>query len=74
MIAEVVYTETYKFTLTALINNVEGAYGTSLAEKLLRRIDGIVKKNRHKSLSLSSNPNRRPVSTSCYFTAILIGL
>jgi hypothetical protein len=33
MIAEVVYTETYKFTLTALINNVEGAYGTSSAEK-----------------------------------------
>ena len=44
MIAEVVYTETYKFTLTALINNVEGAYGTPSAEKLLNRIDGIVKK------------------------------
>jgi len=44
MIAEIVYTETYKFTLTALINNVEGGYGTPSAEKLLNRIDGIVKK------------------------------
>ena len=44
MINEVVYTETYKFTLTALINNVEGAYGVSSAEKLLDRIDGIVEK------------------------------
>ncbi|HEY8781851.1 MAG TPA: hypothetical protein VIM16_09570 [Mucilaginibacter sp.] len=44
MISEVVYTETYKITLTALVNNVEKSYGASSAEKLLDRIDGIVEK------------------------------
>lgn len=44
MITEIVYTETYKITLTAVINNVENAYGTSSAEKLLDKIDRIVKK------------------------------
>jgi len=44
MIVEIVYTETYKFTLSALINNVEASYGTSISEKLLDRIDDIVKK------------------------------
>ena len=31
-------------TLTALIENVENAYGEALAIKLLNRLDGIVKK------------------------------
>ena len=44
MINEVVYTETYKITLIAVINSVEGSYGTSSAEKLLNRIDRIVDK------------------------------
>ena len=44
MIREVVYTETYKITLAALINQVENGYGVSYAEKLLDRIDGIVEK------------------------------
>jgi len=40
MIAEIVYTETYKFTLTALINNVEGGYGTQLMYlDVLRKIE-----------------------------------
>ena len=43
MIAEVVYTETYKFTLITLINNVESAYGTSSTEYLLHWIDRMVK-------------------------------
>jgi hypothetical protein len=50
MVTEVVYTETYKITLALLINNVELAFGTSTAEKLLDRIDGIVKK-------IITNPN-----------------
>jgi len=44
MINEVVYTETYKFTLASLINNVESGYGASAAEKLLDRIDSIIEK------------------------------
>ena len=44
MVIEVVYSETYKITLTAVINNVENAYGTPSAEKLLDRIDRIVEK------------------------------
>jgi plasmid stabilization system protein ParE len=44
MISEVVYTETYKITLTAVIDNIEKAYGTRSAEKLLDRIDRIVEK------------------------------
>jgi hypothetical protein len=44
MINEVVYTDTYKITLAAVINNVESGYGHSSAEKLLNRIDRIVKK------------------------------
>ena len=44
MISEVVYTETYKITLVATINVVENSYGTPSAEKLLDRIDSIVKK------------------------------
>ncbi len=44
MITEVVYTETYKITLTLLVNNVEMGFGTSSAEKLLDRIDRIVEK------------------------------
>jgi plasmid stabilization system protein ParE len=44
MITEIVHTETYKITLTLLVNNVEMAFGTSAAEKLLDRIDRIVEK------------------------------
>jgi hypothetical protein len=44
MISGVVYTETYKITLTAVIDNIEKAYGTRSAEKLLDRIDRIVEK------------------------------
>jgi hypothetical protein len=44
MINEVVYTETYKITLIAVVNSVEKLYGTSSAEKLLDRIDQIVEK------------------------------
>jgi hypothetical protein len=44
MITEVVYTETYKITLTAVISSVEGSYGAASAEKLLNRIDRIVDK------------------------------
>ncbi|HEY4325364.1 MAG TPA: hypothetical protein VGN20_15300 [Mucilaginibacter sp.] len=44
MINEVVYTDTYKITLTAVINSVENAYGVASAEKLLDRIDRIVAK------------------------------
>jgi hypothetical protein len=44
MISEVVYTETYKITLIAVINNVENAYGALVADKLLNRIDRIVEK------------------------------
>ena len=44
MINGVVYTETYKTTLTAVINNVESAYRVSSGEKLLNRIDRIVEK------------------------------
>jgi hypothetical protein len=44
MITEVVYTETYRITLTALIGGVENAYGIPTAEKLLDRIDQIVEK------------------------------
>ena len=44
MISEVVYTETYKITLTAIVENVEKAYGTRSVEKLLDRIDRIVEK------------------------------
>ena len=43
MIKEVIYTETYKFTLITLINNVESAYGTSSTEYLLHWIDRMVK-------------------------------
>jgi hypothetical protein len=41
---EVVYTDTYKITLAAVINNVEKSHGALSAEKLLDRIDGIVQK------------------------------
>ena len=44
MVAEVVYTEPYKFTLATLIHNIESGYGTSSAEKLLDRVDSIVEK------------------------------
>jgi len=44
MLSEIVYTETYKFTLAALIKNVESFYGHAFAEKLLDRIDLIVEK------------------------------
>jgi len=44
MIVEVVYTETYKFTLTAIVDNLEKAYGVTSAEKLLDRIDRIIGK------------------------------
>jgi len=44
MIKEVVYTETYRITLTALIDGVEKAYGVASAEKLLDRIDQILDK------------------------------
>ena len=44
MTPEVVYTDTYKITLIAVINYVENNYGASSAGKLLDRIDRIVKK------------------------------
>lgn len=44
MISEIVYTETYKITLAAVIDNLEKAYGTRSVEKLLDRIDRIVEK------------------------------
>ena len=44
MITEVVYTETYRVTLTALIDGVEKSYDRSTADKLLDRIDQIVEK------------------------------
>lgn len=50
MISEVVYTETYKITLTAVITHVENDYGTLVANKLLNRIDRIVEK-------IIKNPN-----------------
>jgi hypothetical protein len=44
MISEVVYTDTYKITLIAIVNNVEKSHGALSAEKLLDRIDHIVEK------------------------------
>jgi hypothetical protein len=44
MVTEVVYTETYRITLTALIESVENTYGIPTADKLLDRIDQIVEK------------------------------
>ena len=44
MITEIVYTETYKITLTLLVNDVENGFGASTAEKLLDKIDRIVEK------------------------------
>jgi hypothetical protein len=44
MMKEVVYTETYKITLSAVIDGIEQSYGTATAAKLLNRIDGVVNK------------------------------
>ncbi|MDB5030056.1 hypothetical protein [Mucilaginibacter sp.] len=51
MTAEVVYTDTYKITLIAVINYVENNYGASSAGKLLDRIDRIVKKSLQTQIS-----------------------
>jgi hypothetical protein len=44
---DVVYTETYSLTLIAVLESVKQQYGSSPAEKLLDRIDGIVVKIIH---------------------------
>ena len=44
MVNEVVYTETYKITLSTIISYVENHYGNLSALKLLNRIDRIIKK------------------------------
>jgi len=41
MISEVVYTETYKITLTAIVENVEKAYGTRSAENYWTGLTGL---------------------------------